>query len=195
MDIFWKLITSSALTGSIISYVTILYTRKNLKTSKYIDTITTERIKWIQIVRADLTELVSSILIILKNSEYLNSLKFEKDRREYCDFVVSRDPDSYSDDELKDNADLSRNIALTEKGFNNILTRSGIVMKATLLKLRFNPIEDLEIIDYLNLIIEEFADYSKQPSQIQINITELTDKAQRVLKKEWDKVKREVNKK
>lgn len=195
MDIFLKIISTSALTGLITSLITIWYTRKNLKTTKYIETITTERIKWIQVVRTDLTELVSSIMIHLRNTDYLNELTTEKEQRDYANYVVSRDPDSYSNDELSDYADLTRNIAQTENALNKVLTRSEIVNKATLLKLRFNPIEDRDIISHLNLIIENFADYSKQTKDIQINITELTDKSQQVLKREWDKVKGEVDKK
>jgi len=195
MDTSWIIISTSALTGLITSLITIWYTRKNLKTTKYIDTITTERIKWIQIVRTDLTELVSSILIHLNNSNYLNELTSEKERRDYCDYVVSREANSYSDDELQENADLRRNIVLTENELNNVLNRGEIVKKATLLKLRFNPNEDIDIINLLNLIIENFANCSKQMNEMQINITELTDKSQQVLKREWDKVKREVDNK
>jgi hypothetical protein len=129
------------------------------------------------------------------NTDYLNELTNEKERWDYADHVVCRDPDSYSNDEITDYADLTRNIVQTKNAFNNVLTRSEIVNKATLLKLRFNPIEDRDIISYLNLIIENFADYSKRTKDIQINITELTDKSQQVLKREWDKVKGEVNNK
>lgn len=195
MDIFMKIISTSALTGLITSLITIQYNRKNLKTTKYIDTITTERIKWIQLVRIDLTELVSSILIHLKNTDYLNELTNEKERSDYSNYVVSREPDSYSDDELQEYSDLTKNIVNTGNALKKVLTRSEIVNKAILLKLRFNPNEDLDIINHLNLIIENFADYSKQTKDIQINITELIDKSQQVIKREWDKVKGEVNQK
>jgi len=195
MDIFLKIISTSALTGLVTSLITIWYTRKNLKTTKYIDTITTERIKWIQVVRTDLTELVSSIMIHLKNTNYLIELINLKDQKDDDNHVKDRDPDSFSINELTDYSDLTRNIKNAENALNKVLTRSEIVNKATLLKLRFNPIEDSEIISLLNLVIENFADYSKQIKDIQININELTDKSQKVLKREWEKVKREVNKK
>jgi hypothetical protein len=195
MDTFIKIISTSALTGLIASILTIWFSRKNLRTTKYIETITNERIKWIQIVRSDLTELVSSILIHLKNTDYLAELENKKESQDYTNYVVSREPDSYSDDELHDYSELQKNIEQTENALNNVLTRSEIVNKATLLKLRFNPIEDIDIINQLDLIIVDFSDYSKQAKKIKINITELTNKSQHVLKREWDKVKLEVNKK
>jgi len=134
-------------------------------------------------------------LIHLKNTDYLNELTNEKERSDYSNYVVSREPDSYSDDELQEYSDLTKNIVNTGNALKKVLTRSEIVNKAILLKLRFNPNEDLDIINHLNLIIENFADYSKQTKDIQINITELIDKSQQVLKREWDKVKREVNQK
>ena len=134
-------------------------------------------------------------MIHLKNTDYLNELTNEKERSDYSNYVVSREPDSYSDDELQEYSDLTKNIVNTGNALKKVLTRSEIVNKAILLKLRFNPNEDLDIINHLNLIIENFADYSKQTKDIQINITELIDKSQQVLKREWDKVKREVNQK
>jgi len=134
-------------------------------------------------------------LIHLKNTDYLNELTNEKERSDYSNYVVSREPESYSDDEIQEYSDLTKNIANTGNVLKKVLTRSEIVNKAILLKLRFNPNEDLDIINHLNLIIENFADYSKQTKDIQINITELIDKSQQVIKREWDKVKGEVNQK
>ncbi|NPA37910.1 MAG: hypothetical protein GXO47_13795, partial [Chlorobi bacterium] len=156
MDSFIQIISTSAVTGFLTATLTIGFTRKNLKTTKYIETITTERIKWIQVVRTDLTELVSSIMIHLKNTDYLIGIENRKISQNYTNYVVSREPDSYSDDELQDYYDLQRNIEQTENDLKSVLTRSRIVQKATLLKLRFNPNEDIDIINLLNLIIEDF---------------------------------------
>ena len=72
------IVLSSLISGIIASFITMKFTRENLKTTKYIDTITSERIKWIQLVRSDLTELVSSILIHQKNTDHLNDLIEDK---------------------------------------------------------------------------------------------------------------------
>ena len=195
MDTFIKILSTSALTGLIASILTVWFTRKNLKTTKYIDTITNERIKWIQIVRADLTELVSALLIHNKNTEYLNDLINEKEQQDYTNYVISREPDSYENEELRDYSELQKNIENAQIDFKKVLSRSEIVNKAILLKLRFNPYEDMDIINQLNIVIDNYADYSKKTKDIMIDINELTNKSQQVLKREWDKVKHEVDKK
>ena len=54
--------------GVIAAFVAQLYTRKNLKTSQYINVITSERIKWIQDVRNEFSVLLSSVIFYLLNS-------------------------------------------------------------------------------------------------------------------------------
>jgi len=195
MDTFINILSTSALTGLIAAILTVWFTRKNLKTTKYIDTITNERIKWIQIVRADLTELVSALLIHYKNTEYLNDMINEKEQQDYTNYVISREPDSYENEELRDYSELQKNIENAQIDFKKVLSRSEIVNKAILLKLRFNPYEDMDIINQLNIVIDNYADYSKKTKDIMIDINELTNKSQQVLKREWDKVKHEVDKK
>lgn len=46
--------------------ITIYYTRRNLKTTKYIDTITSERIKWLDIIRNEITTIITNIHFTLK---------------------------------------------------------------------------------------------------------------------------------
>lgn len=41
--------------------ITIYYTRRNLKTTKYIETITSERIKWLDIIRNEVTNIITNI--------------------------------------------------------------------------------------------------------------------------------------
>ncbi|WP_321518913.1 hypothetical protein [uncultured Bacteroides sp.] len=195
MDTFINILSTSVLTGLIASILTVWLTRKNLKTTKYIDTIVNERIKWIQIVRADLTELVSALLIHDKNTEYLSNMINKKEQQDYANYVTSRDSDSYDDEELREYSELERNIENAQIEFKKVLSRSEIVNKAILLKLRFNSDEDSDIIDQLNIVIDNYADYSKKPNDIMIDINELTAKSQQVLKREWDKVKAEVDKK
>ena len=52
--------------GVIAAFVAQLYTRKNLKTSQYINVITSERIKWIQDVRNEFSVLLSSVFFIIQ---------------------------------------------------------------------------------------------------------------------------------
>lgn len=186
------IVLSSLISGIIASFITMKFTRENLKTTKYIDTITSERIKWIQLVRSDLTELVSSILIHQKNTDHLNDLIEDKIIQDDEISFSFRDPDSFAPYELAKINDLQRDIDQTEKIIKAVMTRNEIVNKAILLRFCFNSNEDSEIISQLNLIIDNFADSSIKMKDLKIDIVELTEKAQQVLKNEWEKVKSEV---
>ncbi len=186
------IVLSSLISGIIASFITMKFTRENLKTTKYIDTITSERIKWIQLVRSDLTELVSSILIHQKNTDHLNDLIEDKIIQDDEISFSFRDPDSFTPYELAKINDLQRDIDQTEKIIKAVMTRNEIVNKAILLRFCFNSNEDSEIISQLNLIIDNFADSSIKMKDLKIDIVELTEKAQQVLKNEWEKVKSEV---
>ena len=62
--------TSVIFIGVILTFLgtmySIYYTRKNLKTTKYIETITLERIKWLEIIRNEVSEIVANIYFTLK---------------------------------------------------------------------------------------------------------------------------------
>lgn len=90
----YYLLPSGVLLTFIATTVNIYYTRKNLKTTKYIDTITSERIKWLSIIREEITHLVSIIsetLILHKriiedtesqnpSEKYMNDVNYEYQR-------------------------------------------------------------------------------------------------------------------
>jgi len=194
MDLLLKILSTSVLTGLIASGFTIWFTRKNLKTSKYIETITTERIKWIQTVRNDFSELISSVLIHLNNTAYLKDLINEKIKQDHTENLVGAYRE-LTDEDLLINTELNQKIINTESGFKKILSRSEIVNKALLLKLRLNPKDDIEISKELDFMINNFSDYSKEICEIKIEISLLIDKVQQHLKREWEDLKTEVKKK
>ena len=160
MDTSLLIIITSALTGFAASAFNAMYMRKNLITTKYIDTITNERIKRIQIVRDDLTELVSAILVYLKNTDYYHELISEKEMNDYANYVSGRDVDSFTNEEIQYYSDVKKNIGNVENAMKKALNRSEIINKAIFLKLYLDPNEDIDIINQLNFIIEDFADYS-----------------------------------
>ena len=76
-------------TGTLI---TILYTRRNIETTKYIDTVTSGRIRWIDIVRDEATSLVTNILFTL---DYYSSKP--KKTHSSSPFGKTKDPWSIND--------------------------------------------------------------------------------------------------
>ncbi len=194
MEIMINILSTSILTGLIASALTVWFTRKNLKTTKYIDTITSERIKWIQIVRNDFNELISSILIHVNNTDYLKVLKDEKIRQDNTEYLTGAYRES-TDENLQDYSELNNGIEKVESAFTKTLTRSEIANKALLIKLKLNPKDDVEIIKDLDKIIDFFSDYSKEMSEFDVELKSIIEKVQKLLKREWDKVKTEVQKK
>ena len=194
METIIAILSTSILTGLVASVVTVWFSRKNLKTTKYIETITIERIKWIQIVRDDFNGLISSILIHLNNTEYLNELKDEKIRQEHTEYLVGAYREN-TDEDLQEYSRLNNGIMNVENAISKTLTRSEIASKALLIKLKLNPKDDIEIIKDLDKIIDFFSDYSKNMKEFDLNLNIIVEKTQNLLKREWDKVKFEVQKK
>lgn len=194
MNSILAIILASLGSGLLASFITVWFTRKNLRTTKYIDTITSERIKWIQIVREDFNELISSILIHIHNSDYLNNLRDDKISQDLTESLVGayRDP---TDELLQEKSRLNQNIENIENAFLKTLTRSEITSKALLIKLKLNPRDDYEIINELEKIANFFSDYSKEMKELEIDLNSVVLKIQYLLKREWDKVKDEVKRK
>ncbi len=178
------------------TFITIYYTRLNLKTTKYIDTITTERIKWIEKLRDDLSLLTSWITIYNSNHQFLNKLiqnyeeldNYEKETNPHED-----EPWPLIIKDMSDNKSKQNFVVNELKG----VTRQKIIEKIYLLKLRLNPGDDTNVILLLDELLEYFT-----PSEFDCNnydminkkIGELISLSQQILKSEWDKVKKEAKK-
>ena len=179
------ILPSGVLLTFIAATVNIYYTRKNLKTTKYIDTITSERIKWLSIIREEITHLVSLIsesLILHKriiediesqnpSEQYINDINYEY-QKHYFNSV---------------NANSLR--------FKDKIDFQEIIKKLYLLKLRFNPKEDLEILNsikyFINFYNQKYVS-DNDVKEAKIQIENLSNQTQMLLKKEWEKVKLET---
>ncbi len=159
----------SGVTSAIVSNI---YSRRNLKSSQYIDVITSERIKWIGNVRDDITALVSSVMIHIGNA-YHEDTESGINLRETYDRI--------------------------DTGLKSVLGKSEIVTKAVLLKLKLNPAEDGDIIGILDVIIDLFTPitYNIANSNCweEIDREKLINLCQAMLKREWERVKDETRKK
>lgn len=163
------ILSSSVIASWILQYSA----RKNLKTSQYVDVVTSERIRWIENFRLDFSVLLSSVIFYIKNDNNLISENKGYNR---------------SDDEFE----LSGRI---KDEYKHILSRSAIVEKSLILKLKLNPKEDAEIMSYLDIIIENFSDMSHEIGDKDVIYNDLIQKCQYMFKREWEKVKVETEKK
>lgn len=176
--------------------VTIYYTRKNIKTTKYIDTITTERIKWIGSLRNDLSSLTSLITIYISNKRHLNTLSVNLEELKYQ--AVESNP--YSNNSLLSVMQRMTEIRKTQDRIKQELqgvSREKIIEKIHLIKLRLNPIDDSQVIILLDLLLDFFIHPifdSNNYDEINSTIKDFVNQSQFILKAEWDKVKYETKK-
>lgn len=162
-------IISIIFSGITSAFVANIYGRRNLKSSQYINVITSERIKWIGNVRDDITILVSSVMIHISNA-YHEDTDSGINQREFYDEI--------------------------DMGVKSVLSKSEIVTKAVLLKLKLNPAEDNDIICILDDIILLFTPIAYNIANSSgINCENLINLCQAMLKREWEKVKDETRKK
>lgn len=182
-------ITASVLSSGVLAaYISQLYARKNLKTSQYIDVITSERIKWIDTVRRDVSLLASSVMIYMENGDRITSINKPID----IDFLEEIIPEDQISEILAEQKEHKRVI---EQELKMLSSRCEIVKMAMLLKLKLNPTEDVEIIHILDNVTKEFSKISCKVDSGIIECDSLIDKCQQMFKREWDKVKEETKKK
>ena len=168
----------------------IYYTRKNLKTTKYIDTITSERIKWLEIIRNEVSEIVTNVYFTLKiysedlkNKEneikdYENDIEVQMEEQE-------RIVNSYI--ESQTSSALGREM--------KIWSQSDFIKNLFLFKIRLNSDEDKKIIEVIDYFIKFYAE-SEYKSENEIPIARekvklLITQIQILLKHEWEKIKNE----
>lgn len=167
------------------------YGRKNLKTSQYINIITSERIKWIENVRGEFAILISSVMLYVLNSHRVIKEKEFQVTQELVDAVDDEQLDQmYVEFEKKK---VISNIV--EKEIVGALCKREIVEKSILLKMKLNPQEDIEIISILNEIIDVFSNVTSDVNFQRIRYEALVHECQNMFKREWDKVKEETKKK
>lgn len=183
-----KLIDSFVPIGVLLTFITSLisihFTRRNLKTAKYIDTITSERIKWLELIRTEGSEIVSNI--------YFSINLFSE---------TIRQKESIIDGELNNDEDPNQRYFEAEiksalKKENIVWTRSDFIRKITIFKLRLNPEEDVKIVNTLNWFIEIYQDKDSVEEEalkeMRLRIDKFTLQIQLLLKSEWEKVKNET---
>lgn len=184
MGIFQIIVT---FIGFIATIIAIITTNKRQKSNKYIETITTERIKWLEIIRNDTSELTSLIYHVL------NLLNKESERTMY-ENMDSNEQDEKNREKYQNNfntVQISNFLINSEFSINKYL----IIKKLCLFKLKLNPKEDfkiIELIEYFILFFNENENKSYKDLEIAKNNIELfIEKVQILLKNEWEKVKKE----
>lgn len=171
------------------SLINVFYSRRNIKTTKYIETITTERIKWLEMVRQEATDIISNIYFTLR----IYSDQIQSSIDEYHGGHGGQE--EYDPMEFFFDAQIGG--ALGKR--NSIWSETDFIKNLNVFKFRLNQVEDKDIIEIVDFFIE-FYNQSKYKSQTEIlkakeKIDQFTLLVQNILKIEWEKCKKETRKK
>lgn len=178
------ILPSGVLFTFIATCINIYFTRQTSKTAKYIDTITSERIKWLSLIRNEISELIATI------SETLIYYKEEIDE------IESQNPDENYITDINYKYQLHYFDTLTRNSltFKENVSYEDITKRLYILKLRFNPTEDFETLNLIQYFINYYKSEYKSKSDIEEayeKINKLVVNIQSLLKNEWEKVKKE----
>ncbi len=185
-EILKEILPISVVLTFIGTMITIYYTRSNLKTTKYIDTITSERIKWLETIRNEVTNIVTNIHFTLK--------VYSEDIQNIERGTMDPEDDPYAQIEAQERYfDTTTSSALGQR--KEIWSQSHFIKYLNLFKLRLNPEEDNNIIEIINYFIKFYAESeyksAKEILEAREKIDLLITQTQKLLKQEWEKVKKE----
>ncbi len=177
------------LTGILLTFLaTVLghyHTRRNIKTSKFIDVITTERIKWLSTIRNEVSEVIALITdTLIFYEDEIKRIELDHPTQETMDNENYEFQKHYFD-------------SVTKNAFkkHDHAELKDLTSKLTLLKLRFNPKEDLKTLEIIDFFIDFYKSKYKTENDLKI-ATEKTEllltNIQVMLKNEWEKVKKET---
>ena len=174
----------SALVALLLSILAIIFSYKGVKVTKYIETITSQRIKWIGELRNDLSKVLTLAILFrkFKNAAAATDEWLESDEYFRLDHEERYEVDAEID-ELKRHR---TSIVGRVRGDNTI----NIVELAIL---RLNDVDDVKLIELLERLKEAFISNNDREISDEF-IVELRTEIKTLLKTEWETVKSEVSK-
>ncbi|MBI6875617.1 hypothetical protein [Clostridium aciditolerans] len=153
--------------------------RANLISSRYVDVVTSERILWLEKIREDISKIVGLTRLIFSHDEIMTNYFNATLLQSFMKDKSNNDNSNIYFEEFKNKLD-EKNQGISE-----------LLQVITKLKLRLNYDEDSNLIKLLGKI--ECGIISKINKEEMINyLNEVVNISHVILKKEWNKVKKEV---
>ena len=172
------IVLSGVLLTFMATLISIYFTRKNAKSTKYIDTITSERIKWIEKLRLEVADLNSCFLTIIKNHGFIIEIT---ERNKKKDIIFAGIDTLHQTRELKEEI--------------SSFSKTDIIRKINTIRLRLNPTDDektLTCLNELTVFILKDSHTSETVGKIWETNLNMINLTQLMLKQEWEKVKMEA---
>ncbi|MCQ2012330.1 hypothetical protein [Clostridium butyricum] len=158
--------------------------RKDILTTRYVDVVTNQRIMWLDKIRDDISTIISIIKTINFNKECLKQY-FETAK---IAFICGGKPQISESKNIFEEW-MSKWYSLQEE-------TSKLLKVSTRFKLRLNPISDKEIIDLVSeielVVTSNISENDNERDELNKMLDELVNLSQKMLKDEWEKVKKEV---
>ena len=169
----------------LVSLLALFYARKNLKMQKYIDVVTAQRIKWIGELRADFSAILSYVYL----STYVEDVadKWQNNVEENIEEFFGDDEWYYS---AKDNIKrlYDARTKSTPENYAEFIRRTDLCI----LKLNPSDLRDEKLIEELEKL--KLIPYDHQPGTLNELLIKIRDMMGEILKSEWERVKKEVQK-
>jgi hypothetical protein len=171
-----------SLIALILSVTGILYTRKNIKLTKYIDTITNQRIKWVDCLRVDLSKILSLAKLSKEYSQTTESVE---------NYLNSPESDEM---DYEDRLELDESLSDLRKNKNLVLSKIQDIETLHLIDLvllKLNTIDDCSLIMSLESLQEIILHRNYHLINNEL-IKSLQNESKLLLKNEWERIKQET---
>lgn len=171
-----------SLIALILSVTGILYTRKNIKLTKYIDTITNQRIKWVDCLRVDLSKILSLAKLSKEYSRTTESVE---------NYLNSPESDEM---DYEDRLELDESLSDLRKNKNLVLSKIQDIETLHLIDLvllKLNTIDDCSLIMSLESLQEIILHRNYHLINNEL-IKSLQNESKLLLKNEWERIKQET---
>ena len=166
------------------SFVSILYSYKGIKHSKYVEIITGQRIRWIDVLRKDFSKILTLAILLRRFNDQADSAKEFEETDEFYNLEPEERLEAYK--ELQD-------IKTNKKMIIKEATNRDTINTIELAILKLNENDDKDLIEKLEILKTAFLikDYKPISDDFVYRLRILIKK---LLKNEWEKVKKEVRK-
>ncbi len=179
----------------LISLLALFYARKNLKMQKYIDVVTAQRIKWIYELRQDFSMIISHLYLIVylrsyaEREEYEFVSQFNIDHSDETD--IGFEDSLYYDsmmDVFKNMRDVGNELGNSKNNIDFIRR-----IELSIMKLNEADPDDSALIESLENAKKDIF-YEPETEIVEKKIANLRGLMTKILKNEWERVKKEVQK-
>ena len=179
----------------LISLLALFYARKNLKMQKYIDVVTAQRIKWIYELRQDFSMIISHLYLIV----YLRSYAEREEDEFVSQFNIDHSDETdigFEDSLYYDSMmDVFKNMRDVGNELSNSKNNIDFIRRIELSIMKLNEADpdDSALIESLENAKKDIF-YEPKTEIVEKKIANLRGLMTKILKNEWERVKKEVQK-